>query len=86
MFSQRFQKTVIITAHAQRRMADRQIDAGLLLDIIETGELRSKTAQQIWIAKHLTDRNDNLLCIAAVIEEALVVKTVMHHFTWELPS
>lgn len=86
MNSLRFQKNVILTARAQRRMADRQIDASLLLEIIETGELRSKTAQQIWIAKYVADRHDNLLCIAAVLENMLVVKTVMHHFTWELPS
>lgn len=86
MNSLRFQKNVIVTVHAQRRMADRQIDATLLFEIIEIGQLRSETAQQIWIAKYVADRHDNLLCIAAVLEHVLVVKTVMRQFTWELPS
>ncbi len=28
-------------------------------------------------------RNDNLVCVAVVLEDRLVVKTVMHHFQWE---
>jgi hypothetical protein len=34
-----------------------------------------------WLYKHFADRDDNLLCAAVVLETALVVKTVMHH--WE---
>ncbi len=30
-----------------------------------------------------TGRSDNLLYVAAVIEEVLIIKTVMHHFSWE---
>ena len=36
----------------------------------------------LWIYKHIAERDDNLLCVAAVVENALIVKTVMHH--WEL--
>ena len=32
--------------------------------------------------KRYEDRDDNLLCLAAVLETVLVVKTVMHHFSW----
>ena len=28
-------------------------------------------------------RTDNLVCAAVVLEDQLVVKTVMHHFDWE---
>jgi hypothetical protein len=35
-----------------------------------------------WIAKNYVDRADNLLCVAAVLETTLVIKTVMHHFAW----
>jgi hypothetical protein len=31
---------------------------------------------------HVTGRDDNLICLAAVLENAIVVKTVMHH--WEV--
>jgi len=54
----------------------------LLRDMIETGEVRYKDETRIWIAKHYADRADNLLCVAAVLESALVIKTVLHHFSW----
>jgi hypothetical protein len=63
-------------------MDERNIDADRLLDLIDTGELRHKDEHRLWIAKFYPDRDDNLLCVAAVIEEALVIKTVMHRFSW----
>ena len=63
-------------------MAARAISEALLRDIIETGEMRNKDETRIWIAKHNGDRADNLLCVAAVLDAALVIKTVMHHFSW----
>jgi hypothetical protein len=35
-----------------------------------------------WLYKRVADRADNLLCVAAVMVEALVGKTAMHH--WEI--
>ena len=84
MFSQRFGKVIVLTDHARERMARRGIDEGLLLDLIETGEVRMKDTTRGWIAKHYAERDDNLVCVAVVLETALVIKTVLHHFTWEL--
>ena len=81
MLSERFAKSITITAHARGRMAARAISEALLRDMIETGEVRYKDETRIWIAKHYADRTDNLLCVAAVLETALVIKTVMHHFS-----
>jgi len=47
---------------------------------------RHKDETRIWIAKSYADRTDNLLCVAAVLETALVIKTVMYHFSWESGS
>ena len=82
MFSERFGKSLVITDHARGRMAARAISEALLLDLIETGEVRYKDETRVWIAKHYEDRSDNLLCMAAALETALVIKTVMHHFSW----
>jgi hypothetical protein len=30
--------------------------------------------------------DDNLLCVAVVLEKTLFVKTLMHHFTWNPQS
>jgi hypothetical protein len=68
------------TTHARKRMAERTISESLLLDIIDTGTLKPKDAQRIWIFKGYPDRGDNLLCIAALLHTALIVKTVMQHF------
>ena len=84
MFSQRFGKMIVLTDHARERMAHRGIDEGLLLDLIETGDVRMKDTTRGWIAKHYAERDDNLVCIALVLETVLVIKTVLHYFTWEL--
>lgn len=86
MFSKRFGKVIVITDHARGRMAARAISETLLQDLIETGDVRYKDETRIWITKQYEDRVDNMLCVAAVLETVLVVKTVMHHFSWESGS
>ncbi len=81
MHSVRFNLPVVLTEHAKLRMAERQIDTLLMLEIIDTGILKDAGNAHYWLYKHMNDRADNLLCVAAVIENAVVIKTVMHH--WE---
>ena len=83
MESKRFQRPITVTEHARRRMEERGVSDALLLDLIETGAVRHKDEVRLWIAKHYADRNDNLLCVAGALETALIVKTIMHHFTWD---
>ncbi len=80
MHSKRFNLPVILTEHARLRMAERNIDAALILDIIENGNLKEAGGNHYWLYKHLPDRTDNLLCVAAVIDNMFVVKTVMQHW------
>lgn len=80
MFSTRFNRPIQLTQHAQTRMLERDISEALILDLIDTGEVRNKDAVRLWISKAYADRTDNLLCVAVVLEAAVVVKTVMHHF------
>lgn len=75
MFSQRFRLTVVITVHARERMAARGITEALLLDIIETGVDKDAGAGHHWVFKEYPDRNDNLLCVAAVIDNSFVVNS-----------
>ena len=51
MYSERFGKTIPITDHARERMAARGIDEVLLMDLMETGELKHRDETRIWIAK-----------------------------------
>ncbi len=81
MYSHRFQLEVVITLHARERMVARNMDTEMLLDIIETGVDKDAGAGHHWLYKTYPNRTDNLLCVAAVIDKVLVVKTVMHH--WE---
>lgn len=76
----------MITQHAAQRMSQRGITDELLLDLIDSGEVKHKDEVRLWIAKHYAERSDNLLCAAVVLENVVVVKTVMHHFDWELGS
>lgn len=64
-------------------MRERDIAERPLLDLIDTGEVRYKDESRLWIFKAYQNREDNLLCVAAVLESVLVVKTVMHHFELE---
>jgi len=64
-------------------VVEREISETLLLDLIETGDVRNKDETCIWIAKHYAERSDNLICAAAVLEQNIVIKTVMYHFQWE---
>lgn len=63
-------------------MSERQIPDVLLLDIIDTGMDKDAGHGHHWLFKEYPSRSDNLLCVAAVIDQLLIVKTVMHH--WEL--
>ena len=82
MFSQRFQLEVVLTVHARERMMAREMTDALIFDIIETGVDKDTGGGHHWLYKHYPERHDNLLCVAAVIDDVLVVKTVMHH--WEI--
>ena len=80
MNSRRFGRPVRITRHAAERMRDRGITEELLWDLIETGTVRHKDDIRLWIFKSYPDRDDNLICAAAVLEDEVIIKTVMHHF------
>jgi hypothetical protein len=80
MYSKRFDRSVVVTRHAQTRMDERSASSALLLDVIDTGEIRHRDASHCWVYKYFDDRSDNLLCAVLVLEDSVVVKTFMHHF------
>ena len=53
----------------------------MLLEVIDHGETRYRDANHLWAFKAFPDRNDNLLCAVLILEEMIVVKTVMHNFS-----
>ena len=81
--SPRFKKAIHVTEHAKKRMIERSIDDQLLFNLIETGELKFKDSKHGWIAKFYENRNDNLICAAVVIDQTVIVKTVMFNFSFE---
>ena len=83
MYCERFGLTVYVTRHARERMAERNITDPMLHSLLETGETRFQDEVRFWVAKALSGRDDNLICAAVTLEDALVVKTVMHHFEWQ---
>jgi len=80
MFSVRFQLPVILSIHAKNRMIERDISLEVLLEVIDSGGTRYKDATHLWAFKEFPERHDNLLCAVLVLEDCVVVKTVMHHF------
>lgn len=81
MFSIRFQRPVVVSSHAKIRMTERDISEVMLLEVIDSGDARYKDATHLWAFKEFPERHDNLLCAVLVLEDCVVVKTVMHHFT-----
>jgi Domain of unknown function (DUF4258) len=82
MFSTRFDRQIIVTRHARQRMAERNVSDELLLRIIDMGGIRYRDASHLWAWLNVPGRNDNLLCAVLILEQALIVKTLMHR--WEL--
>ncbi|MGL4766716.1 MAG: DUF4258 domain-containing protein [Formosimonas sp.] len=80
MNSIKFNLPIIITRHAALRMVERNISNELLLDIIDTGHTKYSDSHHLWAYKHILERDDNFICAVLVLEDAIVVKTVMHHF------
>lgn len=80
MFSARFRLPVVISSHAKIRMAERDVSEAMLLEVIDFGEARYKDVTHLWAYKEFPERHDNLLCAVLVLEDHVVVKTVMHHF------
>ena len=81
MFSVRFQRPVVISSHAKIRMIERDISEEILLEVIDSGDTRYKDSTHLWVFKEFPARHDNLICAVLVLEDCVVVKTVMHHFT-----
>jgi hypothetical protein len=81
MQSKRFGLPIVFTEHAKLRMTERQIGEDLVVEIIDRGTLKDAGQGHYWIYTYIAGRSDNLLCVAAVIDNAVVVKTIMHH--WE---
>ena len=61
-------------------MDERRISGDELLSVIETGDVFSSDSVRAWIYKTLPGRDDNLVCAVVVLEDVLVVKTVMHRW------
>lgn len=70
-----------MTRHARDRMLERSISDAMLVAVIDTGETRYRDSAHLWAFKAFPERNDNLLCAVLVLEDAVIVKTVMHHFS-----
>ena len=53
----------------------------MLVEVIDSGETRYRDAMHLWAFKEFPERHDKLLCAVLVLEDAVIVKTVMHHFS-----
>jgi len=82
LWSQRFSKVIQLTRHAKARMRERNITEELLLDLIEYGDIQFKDDRHGWFFKTYPNRNDNLICAAVVMDNAIIIKTVM--INWQL--
>lgn len=80
MQSVRFGRAVVLTHHARMRMVERGVTFVLLSEIIEVGTAKWKDASRLWLYLPSADHDGATACVVAVIENVLVVKTVMVDF------
>lgn len=71
---------IVLTIHAQQRAQERRMSHQIIQDIIDNGEQKEASPGHYWFFKYYPERDDNLLCIAAVVDNVLIIKTVMHHW------
>jgi len=64
-------------------MRQRAISVAELQEVIDHGDTRFKDETHLWVFMNLSSRSDNLVCAVLVLEDAVVVKTVMHYFFFE---
>ena len=81
MYSNRFQRPIVISNHAKIRMTEREISEAMLLEVIDSGDTRYKDTTHLWAFKEFPERHDNLLCAVLILEDRVVVKIVMRHFS-----
>jgi hypothetical protein len=75
-------RNIQLTHHVAERMEKRSVTEEMLYDLIETGDIRHKTETDVWIYKHFANREDNLICAAVILNQAVIIKTVM--INWKL--
>ncbi len=63
-------------------MQEREVSAAEVLEIIEGGTVRHKDERRAWIYREFPERLDNLLCVAVLLDDAIIIKTIMNH--WEV--
>ena len=51
MFSNRFQRPIVISSHARIRMVEREISEAMLLEVIDSGDTRYKDTTHLWAFK-----------------------------------
>ncbi|MFZ5659570.1 MAG: DUF4258 domain-containing protein [Pseudomonadota bacterium] len=85
MHSERFQKSIRLTDHARIRMHERGVNENTLLDLVESGQIKRKDERHLWIFKHYPERHDNMLCVAAIEGQALIILTIMNHWQEQTP-
>ena len=73
---------VVLTRQADESMQKRSVGVETLQEVIELGEIKHRGGSDMWVFKHIAGRADNLICAAVVVENVMVVKTVM--INWEL--
>ena len=65
---------LVVTDHAKERMRSRNVDEETLIDILQTGLVKTRDKpNQFWVYKSLRKRKDNSLCVSISIETPFLI-------------
>jgi hypothetical protein len=68
------QYELVITQHAREQMEARSITQEAVIEVLETGEIKPKSANgKFWVYKNLKGRRDNLVSLSISIEKPKLV-------------
>jgi len=79
--STRFGKRVWLTNHAIESMAKRRVTLDQVKTLVELGTYLDKGDGNGWIFHRFEERGGDLVCAAVVTGQAIIVKTIMIHWT-----
>ncbi len=80
-YCKRFSKKVWLTNHAIESMNKRDVTLFEVKQILENGEYQQTDTEHGWIYFDFEHRTDNLVCVAIIEKESIIIKTVMINWT-----
>ena len=72
---------VVFTDHSKQQMALRKLEESVIVDIVQTGEVKARDAEnKFWVFKKIPGREDNLISVSVSLEapRLIIITTIVN--------